>query len=317
MSRYFSDSLRCLIIVIRLDVLTPAGLADHAETLSDYLYEYGEYPDKRAAHSHIFFTYLLSACWQKLHRRFCSWRGLGLIRNFEERIDLLNGHLELIGTSGGPDQNFLSRGPGDRTLVHFLHKNKDVFVKMLPSVLDNIPAFDKLRQEVNNAYENDNLKKLYTKETALGFHYLVYGSFILAGKAIRLIKDHHEPIKLAGAEKKQDYDSKVEIFKKAIAAAVLPLKLLHCVLSSTVFKSHIGVWTNDGESIQEILPTWSQKKDNLVFGIRRGILGRSKKGPSEESPTEGGDEDGNTPKESLTKDDGDDDEVPEVRKSVC
>jgi len=108
-----------------MDVSTPKGLADHAETLSDYLYEYGAHPLQRSKHSLRFFDYLLSACWEKLHRRFCSWRRLGLIRNFEERVDLLNGHLDMIGTSAGPNKDFMVRGPGDRTLTHFLYLNRE------------------------------------------------------------------------------------------------------------------------------------------------------------------------------------------------
>jgi hypothetical protein len=287
-----------------MDLSTPTGLADHAETLSEYLYEYGKYCDKRAESSEVFFDYLISACWPKLYRRFCSWRGLGLIRNFEDRVDLLNGHLELIGTPAGPKESFMDRGAGDRTLVHFLYHNEVVFNAMLPSVLDNnvvsVSVFDHLRKAVHNACQLNDLTNIYTKETALGFHYLVYCSFLLAGQALRKIKDHQAPLKLVGAERKSGYSLLVERFKSCIAAAVAPLKLLQYVLSSTVFKRHIGVWTNDGESLEELLPKWSQKRDNLDFGRKREILAKSK-GSSRESPTE---------------DDNDDDDVPEVCKSV-
>jgi hypothetical protein len=296
--------------VISMDVSTPTGLANHAETLSDYLYEYGAYPDERLNYSQVFFDYLVSACWPKLHKRLSSWRGLGLIRNFEDRVNLLNGHLGLIGTSVGPNESFMDRGAGDRTLVQFLCLNPIVFDAMLPSVLDknvtSVSVFDHLLKAVHNAHQLEDLTNIYTKETALGFHYLVYCSFLLAGQALRKIKDHQAPLKVVGAERKPDYGLLVERFKSCIAAAVLPLKLLHCVVSSTVFKKHIGVWTNDGECLKEILPKWSQKRDNMIFGIKREILAKSKKGPSKESPSD-----------DDKKNDGGVDDVPEVCKSVC
>jgi hypothetical protein len=78
-----------------------------AETLSDYLYEYGENPSQRSDYSMYFNEYLVSACWKKLHRRFCSWQRLGLIWKFEERVDLLEAHLNLIADLGGPQNTFL------------------------------------------------------------------------------------------------------------------------------------------------------------------------------------------------------------------
>ena len=316
-----------------MDVSTPKGLADHAETLSDYLHEYGENKDQRSKHSEHFFDYLLSACWEKLHRRFCSWQGLGFIRNFEERINLLSGHLDMFS-----NESFMDRGPGDRTLTQFLYLNKEViFGTMLPLVFwdsssqSSMQVFDKLHDAVIKAYNKDSMC-IYTKDTVLGFHYLAYSAFLLAGQAIREIKDHQAPLKNAGAnlanlkkkneagvkkdagakkkeaKKEKLYNSLGEAFRRHISAAVLPMKFLQCVLSSTMFKRHIKIWTNNGESLDELLPKWWQKKDNLLFGKKRHILAASKTGPSEEeSPTESGDEDGDIPKERLSEVDKDSD----------
>lgn len=153
---------------------------------------------------------------------------------------------------------------------------------MLPSALPSTAAiniFYKLREAVVNAFDKNDLAYLYTKETALDFHYLVYCVFLLAGQAIRKIKDHQVPLKQAGAKKnKASYASLVEVLKSHISAAVLPMKFLHCVLNSTVFKRHIGVWTNDGECLDDLLPKWSQKEVNMEFGKKRQILAESKKG---------------------------------------
>jgi len=327
-----------------MDVSSAEGLANHAETLSDYLYHYGENLPERNDDSMSFTQYLLSVCWEKLHRRFCSWQRLGLIRKFEERVDILDAHLAIVGTSSGPKDPFLSRGTGDRTLLNFLYGNKDnIFKKMLPSALpsDMHPqpspsVFDKLYEAVVHAHEKKKLELLYTKETALGFHYLVYCVFLTAGRAIKLIKDRSKPLKIAGASKNVSYSEFVESFKSHITAAVLPMKFLQFVLGSTVFKDHIGVWTNDGESLDLLLPNWTEKRVNLIFGKKRQFMAESKKGPQQESPIEGGNGDGDTPNESPTgggenddaseespsgrygdNDDNDDnDDAPEVGKSI-
>ena len=112
-----------------MDVSSPKGLADHAETLSDYLHEYGRDVSEWSNYSKQFFEYLLSVCWQKIHLRFSSWRRLGFIRNFEERFHLLEEHLKSIGTSFSPSE----RGAGDRSLTQFLHVNGAIiFEHMLP-----------------------------------------------------------------------------------------------------------------------------------------------------------------------------------------
>lgn len=332
-----------------MDVSSAEGLANHAETLSDYLCDYGANPSERNDNSMSFTLYLLSACWEKLHRRFCSWQRLGLIRKFEECVKILEDHLSIIGKSTGPrEDTLLARGPGDRTLLNFLYGNRrDIFTKLLPSILpsdmDPQPSqsvFDKFYEAVIHAHEKDELTLLYTKETALGFHYLVYCVFLMAGRAIKSIKDLSQPLKNTGAKKSPSYIQSVDGFKCHIKAAVLPMKFLQFVLSSTVFKRHIGVWTNDGECIAFLFPSWTEKTNNLIFGKKRHIMAESKMGPlifgkkrhtmaeskmgpQQEIPIEGGN---GTPSESPGKggnvdvseesNDDNDNDAPEVCKSI-
>ena len=273
---------------ISMDVSSPTGLANHAETVCDYLYNYGGGDGtQRNEYSKKFFKYLLSACWEKVYRRFSSWQALSLIRKFQDRVDLLKGHLSLIGTSASSNDNF-ARGPGDRSLIQFLHWNKVVF-GMLEQVLPDDPksVFEKLRDEVIDHAFADSSMPLYTKETALAFHYLVFGAFLLAAQAIVKIKDGRRPLNQSNAQKKNEYVSQVDHFKKCIAAAVLPMKLLQCVLSSTAFKQHIGVWTSNGESVSELFPIWSQKSLDVKFGIDRQILSTLKQGPSKSTLKQG------------------------------
>jgi hypothetical protein len=126
-------------------------------------------------------------------------------------------------------------------------------------------VFDKFHQAAVYAFEKDDLKPLYTEKTALGFHYIVYCIFLLTGEAIILIKDHSTSLNTAGT-KNPLYSSLVEEFKVHIRGAVMPMKFLQFVLSSTVFKRHIAVWTNDAECLDILLPKWMEKKDNLIYG---------------------------------------------------
>jgi hypothetical protein len=298
-------------------------LVDRAETLSDYLHEYGNHCDRRSEYSRTFFNYLLSACWEKLYQRFTSWQGLGLVRNFEELFPLFEAHLKLVGKGGGDEPDLLERviGPGDRTLIHFLYLNEEsIFGKMLPyalsSDMDPPPLdreFTKLRQAVKEAYTGD-LTCFYTRDTAVDFHYLVYCSFILAGRALSGIKEKQQPLKQTGIEKNVRYSSLVETFKTHILAAVTPMKLLQCVLSSTIFKRHICIWSDNGFGIDRILPKWGGKKNHMMFGKKRGILTSSKIGPSDEGLTQSGyddDDDINNAPEACNP------LASEVRKSVC
>ena len=82
-------------------------------------------------------------------------------------------------------------------------------------------VFEKLHDEVVDHAVADSSMPLYTKETALAFHYLVFGAFLLAAQVIVKIKDGGRPLKQSKAQKKEDYVSQVQHFKKCIAAAVL------------------------------------------------------------------------------------------------
>lgn len=267
-----------------MDVSSPEGLADHAETIADYLYDYGKDQGQRNKNSTLFFEYLLSACWEKLYRRFSSWQGLGLIMKFEKHVHLLEKHLELT-----PSEDFMKRGPGDRTLVNFLSLNQDIFDSAIKDAHPRgKPELEKFRDAVVYASRtgNDDLNDLYTRETALGFHYLAYSAFILAGRVIRKIKDQKSALNNTSRKNA----SAVEEFKNSIKIAVAPIKLLQCVLASTVFKRHIEVWTNHGESVNELLPKWSEKTDSLEFGVNRQILAKEKKGPTKNPVNDDGPE---------------------------
>ena len=159
-----------IVVVISMDVSNFGGLANHIETLADYLYDYGEHKTHRKKYSGLFYIYLLSSCWEKLYSRFSSWQRLGLIRSFEEKVALLEGHLDLIGNSVGPNVDFMEEGPGsgDETLTQFLYLNRNaifgsntgsgMLVSVLPPGLGLLNSiFDKLHEAIYDASKDNKL----------------------------------------------------------------------------------------------------------------------------------------------------------------
>lgn len=312
-----------------MDVVTPKGLADHAESVSCYLYEYGRAGDKalRSKYSKSFFLYLLAASWMKLHARFRSWRALSFIRELERGITegYVVSQIEEIGNDYGPVIPQVI-GPGDCTLADFFSKNEKFLCEMITYACHTLP--DEIRiqlsklvnpspSESEDAIHDKTFtfnvfgeavertlkekKPLYTKETALTFHYLLYFAFLMAGRALRGIKDYHQKFKSAAPKKRsepaQDYKSEIE-------AAELPIRFLICMLSSKAFKSHITVWTSKGASLKVILPRFTEKRDCMIFGKDRDILALSKQGPD--------------PELELTLENYEDDMIDsEVREPIC
>ena len=86
------------------------------------------------------------------------------------------------------------------------------------------------------------------RETASDFHCLLYLSFLMAGRALREIKDSYAQIKLSRKCPAECTDAIVD-FKMAIGAAELSVRFLVCMLSSSAFKLHLRVWTNEELSL--------------------------------------------------------------------
>jgi hypothetical protein len=282
---------RCLIVSTSLDVSTPEGLASHAESVSYYLYEYACNKDLRPKYSDSFFHYLLAASWLKLHHRFRSWRTLSFIQQLELAManDTVRASIETIGEPFNPEKLPTTLGAGDRTLAGFFSRNKNYLLQMAttscrtlsvfsqPSQLDSPSGsenaihsirltFDKFGKAVELALQKE--KALYTKETALDFHCLLYLSFLMTGRALSKLQDSF-----------QSGRSTVDKYKQAIKAAALPVRFLVYMLSSKAFRLHMEVWTNNGTSLSHILPDFEQKALYLVFGKDRNILPSSKQGP--------------------------------------
>jgi hypothetical protein len=330
-SRSLPNHPRSLIVSPRIDTLTPKGLADHAESVSCYLYEYGRNRDLRSEYSKSFFQYLLAASWMKLHSRLSSWQALGFIHALENAIigNVIESKIENIGTLSLKDDCDGDIGPGDRTLGGFFLQNKDYLIARMQTACKELPELlqlSKLFKTTPSGSEDDkcltlsvfadsvelalNKKKaFYTKETALTFHYLIYLSFIMAGRALRRIKDCYRDSNLGNVKSREKLSEKVvKTYKDEIIAAELPFRFLIYMLSSTVFRSHMRVWMEEGWSMLDILPIFKDKHVYLAFGKDRSILASSKQGPYAQA------EDSQGPSPD-TEDAAED--MAEVREPIC
>ena len=272
-----------------MDFSSPKGLANHAESVSCYLYDYGRNKNLRADISKSFFKYLLAATWNKMFRRLSSWRSLHFIQQLQ---------LGLNGDIIGEDPDYIASypqelGPGDRSLAKFFSTNKSYLLTMITKTANVLPetdlpsGFDLTFKAFDNAVAHAINEKtaFYTKESTLDFHYLLYFSFLMAGRALRRIVNDHEnlPNKDVILKRPQQYEGKVDIYKSAIIAAELPIRFLLCMLSSTAFAEHMKVWTKGGMSMKPIRPFFEDRASYLEFGLVHGI--RLKKPPPDD-PTD-------------------------------
>ena len=134
--------LRCLTVSTRLDISTPEGLANHAESVSCYLYEYGCNKTLWGKYYKSFFLYLLTASWQKLQSCFSSWHGLSFIQQLKLGItgDALMDHIRMIGDEFGPMALPEKLGTSDHTLAKFFSWNKNILCKIVHNTCKNLPV---------------------------------------------------------------------------------------------------------------------------------------------------------------------------------
>jgi hypothetical protein len=279
----------------------------------------------------------------KLHSRFSSWQAFSFVMKLEDAIinDVIGTNVKYIGKPYRSPELPRELGRGDRTLADFYKKNKTFIICLMRDACKVLPAsvFSKFSPEVTpppTCFEfvenifcpfdkavDDALSQggpLYTKESALSFHYLLYFSFLLAGTSLKNIKEAHQVLNQYTGEKKPKPKDAVESYKKKIIDAEMPFRLLVCVLSSSALGLHLGIWTNEGLDFKTILPSYDQKFAYLIFGMSRGFTPSSKKGPVSEGS--GGDITQGSGG-GITEDSGNDitegfeDDIIEVREPIC
>ena len=307
MNRSLSYHPRFLIVSTSMDANTPKGLANHAKSVSSYLYAYGCTIDRalRSEYSKSFFLYLLAGSWLKMHLRFSSWQALGFIQILEKGIGkdivlTVKGFEDSFGSLAFPEE----LGPGDHTLAAFFSLNKQSLCAMMKRIGKILPShrfYELLQQENPTPSESEELsenairltldifdeavelalkerKAFYKRKTAAIFHCILYLSLLVVGRALAKIKGWHDKLNTNPKN-----NMVFQEYKKAIQAAELPVRFLICMLSSRAFKSHMRVWTNEGVSIKPVLPIFEKKASYLSFGRKREILGPGKKGSSSHS----------------------------------
>lgn len=197
-----------------------------------------------------FFNYLLSVCWDKMHRRLTSWPGLGLIHLLDQNWTSERHSIETY-----TEWTSLSTSvAGDKSLCEFLKANGWIFAALHKFIFsnDNDP-FLELRKAAKVGVTQD---PLLTKRTIEGYHKLVLGTFIMLTVTL-------EDVKAASDKWKKTEESALkEKLKEKMMKCLIEVKLythaLLSILGSHSFRDYLNIVV--GHRVHNILPKFEDKK---------------------------------------------------------
>ena len=259
------------------------SLGSHAKTVCSYLNDFKatscdlednpKHDDELTGYGRKFFNYLLSFCWEKLHRRFTSWIGLGFVYHLEltwlqlEIGDAINEYSQW--------ESFNIPHTGDKSLTRFLKRHD-----FIPPVLDAIlvrgtafgtGSFSSLIQAVQ-----EEQPALFTKNTAKDFHRLVLGTFIVLTVELELFKTHYRNWKQLDANVR---NTAMQSFRRI----GLYTHLLLNILASTSFRTYMIFMAQGG--VKNLVPVF---KDRLSYDAKWKLRKRVLMGGSwKVAPAEG------------------------------
>ena len=228
-----------------------------------------------------FFNYLLSFCWEKLHRRFTSWAGLG----FTERLELTWAELESSDAINEYSQwdSFNIPYTGDKSLARFLKKHN-----FIPTVLDAIlvrsqAIFDRGAESMIPPFSSligaiqAEEPALFTKNTAKDFHRLVLGTFIMLTAELEQFKTHYRTWKQLDADVR---DTAMQSFRRI----GLYTRLLLNILASTSFRAYVMFMAQRG--VKNLVPVFKNRLSYYAkWKLRQKVLMcRSSEVTAEPSP---------------------------------
>lgn len=156
------------------------NLESHLETIRSYLNEYKTLPEEQQKEfSRVFFKFILTSCWPKMHRRVHSWSSMNLIKQ-----------LCAIGSDTIQELSARFEQPlvqPDIALFNFLQSGWDLY---LPKLLDHHPDVKTrstgtapLPQKLLDAIKSKG-SYTYSTDVAIDFHNLLTSSLI--AYAVRL-----------------------------------------------------------------------------------------------------------------------------------
>lgn len=142
-------------------------------------------PEQRELYVHCFSSYLLTACWKKMHTQIISWPTVGIIQGLDSI--LTNNSLMQAINDVAWDSLSNKKGWGDRTLAKVLVVATATGT-MIPDIIKLLPvnhqSIAKLL-EIVNCVVRDEHYHIYNKDTVLDFHRLLVETLIGLGKKSR------------------------------------------------------------------------------------------------------------------------------------
>ena len=191
-----------------------------------------------------------------MYRRATSWQGLGFIYNLSEcwkHVDLDT--MEEMESLPMPHRH-------DRMLATFLAKNEGLVdllgtVKLVPS-----SPFGALMSAARSAARSGTAM-IYTKETAKEFHTLLYATFAMF---VTTLCDVHTDFEKCDSQLKDSFNMMEGI-----------TRLLICVLTSSSFKKHIRLCTQNGGVLQRLIPSFGKRALYRLFAESLVIIPEAKR----------------------------------------
>ena len=207
-----------------------------------------------------------------MYRRISGWSALAFIQSWFIYEPFFKARIESHDFLHDPE--LIRRGPGDKTLAKHLLGNVTALEKLASKL--KLPDFQPLiNRAKSGAGPIEGEGALYTKETALSFHQLVYGTLIWYGSSLRRVKVVWEG----------DYANLASMKSAFMDLKILSRQLTY-ILCSSAFKQHIKVITMKGSGVITLLPKYDQREACLKFGSEKKIRD-SKDRLSGKSQTEG------------------------------
>ncbi|KAF8336794.1 hypothetical protein F5887DRAFT_985724 [Amanita rubescens] len=258
-----------------LDIIAPGpgesvSLGSHAKTVCSYLNDFkaassdlkgNPKGDDQMGYGRKFFNYLLSFCWEKLHRRFTSWPGLGFVYHLEltwlklENSDAINEYSQW--------ESFDIPHTGDNSLTKFLKKH-DFIPVVLDAILTRGRAFETASfRSLMGAVQNDQ-HALFTKNTAKDFHRLVLGTFIMLTAELEQFKTHYRNWKQLDANAR---NTAMQSFRRI----GLYTRLLLNILASTSFRTYMMFMAQGG--VKNLVPVFEDRSSyDSKWKLRKSVL---------------------------------------------
>jgi hypothetical protein len=224
--------------------------------------------DARSNHSNIFFDYLLSQCWLKMHQCISTFPALAFAYGLVTHWSIFQANIKAFKWE---DPEFAQRGCGDNTLASCIEFNSKGLVllegafgaqapKRYRSFLKDHKRFKHLASAAKSGVRPKK-QALYTKDSAESFHRFLFAALIMYAVYINKLRWAFENPELETMEE-----------QKVIYLAKGFTRILTNILCSSSFKRHMRVITMDGKFLDCLMANPRNKDAYWKFGQQYNII---------------------------------------------